>query len=399
MTSTDSLPTLSIADLDADPHAVFRHYRSRTALIKREDKTYLALRMDDAESLIMDPRTRQLETDSVKARGLTSGPLFDFVENSMLTSNGQTHRKRRAPVSRALGFRVIEALRPRIREIASGLIDRVFTRGQMNFLGDFASPLPAQLIGEIIGIGAEDVPRFTRWVYNFTRALSVSYTQVDVPQIQADGAALRDYVSAQLEQRRKYPREDFLTSFLQAVEEQATLSPLEAITQVMTVIIGGSDTTRAALTIMVRELLQHREQWDAVCRDPGLISGAVAESLRYDAIVGTIPRVVLQPIDVDGYTLPAGSIVSASILSALRDPDIYMNPEIFDIWRNDHPPRHLAFGAGVHRCLGESLARAELEESLAVLTKRLPSVQLRGEPPKLLGHSGLRRVTNMQLAW
>lgn len=123
------------------------------------------------------------------------------------------------------------------------------------------------------------------------------------------------------------------------------------------------------------------------------------ESLRYDAVVGSVPRVTLQDIELDGHLLPASKIVSLSTLSWLRDPAVYAHPDTFDIRRTDHPPRHPAFGGGVHRCLGELLARAELEESLAVLVRRLPSLRLIGQPPVLQGHSGVRRITAMRVGW
>jgi cytochrome P450 len=393
------VPVLSTAELDADPHAIFRYYRPRTPLIQRSDGSYVVIRARDAEALITDPRTRQLETEMVRARGVTSGSLFDFFDNSMLFSNSPLHRRRRAPMSRAFAFRVIEALRPRIREIANGLIDEVFAQGEMNLLDHYAATIPARLISEIVGISPADIPRFTGWAYSLTRALSFSYSADEIPRIQAATGEFGDYLNAVLAQRRADPGEDFLSSFVRAVDEQGTLSATEALMQVMTVVVGGSDTTRAALTMMVNLLLQHREQWDAVGRDSTLIPGAVLEALRYDAAVGSVPRLTLQDIELDGHLLPANKIVSLSTLSWLRDPAVYARPDTFDIRRTDHPPRHPAFGGGVHRCLGELLARAELEESLAVLIERLPSLRLVGAPPVLHGHSGVRRITAMRVGW
>jgi cytochrome P450 len=397
--TSSCVPLLSIAELDTDPHGIFRRYRPVSPLIKRDDGSYIALRMRDAEALMFDPRTRQMETDLMRSRGITSGPLYQFFENTMLTSNGQTHRRRRAPLSRALGIRVVEALRPRIRAIANELIDEVITTGRMSFLDQYAAPIPARLIGEIIGLNVADMPRLARWVYNLTRALNASFTPPEVPEIEAATAELAHYVAAQLADRREHPREDFLTSFLQAVEREGVLSPTEAMTQIMTLIVGGSDTTRAALTMLVGQLLEHRDQWDAVVRDHGLIGPAIMESLRYDSVVGAVPRFVSEEMQFDGRVIPANSIVSVSILSMQRDEELYAEPDTFDIWRTDHPSRHFAFGGGVHRCLGESLARAELEESLAVLVQRLPSLRLIGNPPTLLGHSGLRRIVGMDLGW
>ena len=171
------------------------------------------------------------------------------------------------------------------------------------------------------------------------------------------------------------------------------------MSQVVTIIIAGSDTTRGAIAVQVALLLQHREQWDAICADPALIPGAVSEALRYEPVVGSIPRFAVEDIEIEGYVVPRKSILSLSTLSAMRDPAQYADPDTFNIRRTDHPRRHLIFGLGVHRCLGEVLARAELEESLAALTERLPRLEIAGHPPYLHGHGGIRRIDGMRVQW
>jgi cytochrome P450 len=171
------------------------------------------------------------------------------------------------------------------------------------------------------------------------------------------------------------------------------------VAQVVTVIIGGSDTTRAAMAMQVALLLQHREQWEAVCNDLSQVSGAVSESLRYDPAVGSFPRIALEDIDIEGQVVKRGRIVSLSTMSAMRDPARYNDPDRFDIRRTDHPERHPVFGGGTHRCLGEALARAELEEGLTAVAERLPNLELMGAAPVLVGHSGIRRITGMSVRW
>jgi cytochrome P450 len=192
---------------------------------------------------------------------------------------------------------------------------------------------------------------------------------------------------------------DFLTSYAQSVAEAGNLSAAETLSQVVTIIIAGSDTTRGAIAVQTALLLQHREQWDALCADPTMIPGAVSESLRYEPVVGSFPRFTLEDIEIDGYVVPRNNILSLSTLSAMRDPCQYADPDRFNIRRTDHPRRHFIFGLGVHRCLGEVLARAELEESLAALVERLPQVELIGKPPTLQGHGGIRRIDGMRLGW
>jgi cytochrome P450 family 103 len=392
-------PALSIAEIDRDPHAVFRQYRSVTPLLKRANFGYLALRAADIEPLAFDPRTRQIETEQLTVRGITSGPLVELWNNSMLFANGGEHRRRRAPMSRAFAFKLIEALRPRIRTAADEIIDQHLPEGELDFLNGFAALIPARIVAGILGIPPADIPRFTELVYGVSRSLSPSFAQEEIRGMEESARQLTQYVQALLSAHGSEMESDFLASYSRTVTEAGDLTPQEIVSQVVTIIIAGSDTTRGAIAVQVALLLQHRDQWEAVCEDPALIAGAVAESLRYEPVVGSIPRFTLEDIDIDGYRVPRNSILSLSTMSGMRDPAQYADPDTFNIRRTDHPRRHLIFGVGVHRCLGEMLARAELEESLAALTSRLPHLQLAGPAPSLHGHGGIRRIDGMRVRW
>jgi cytochrome P450 len=393
-------PTLSISELDQEPHGLYRRLRLMTPFVRREDDSYIAIRSGDVERLYGDTRTRQLEMERTRAQGITSGFLFDILENTMLYSNGTIHRQRRAPLSRAFAFRLITELRPRIRAVAHQLIDRVEKRAEMELVDEYASLIPAHIVSELLGLPEDDIPDFTRWVYSISRSLTFSFAKSDIPDMEQAARNLTEYVQGLLADRRATPRMDFLSSFVLSVDEAGKLSPLEALSQIISVILAGSDTTRAAMAIQVFLLLQHREQWEAVCKgDSSLIASAVSESLRYEPAVGSTPRFTLEDIEIAGFVVPARRVLSLSTLSAMRDPALYTDPDRFNIRRTDHPRRHLIFGGGAHRCIGEVLARAELEEGLAALVDRLPKLQLLGEPLKVSGHAGLRRVSGMQVGW
>jgi cytochrome P450 len=393
------IPLFPIAALDRDAHRIYREQRSLTPLIRREGGSYIAIRAPDVERLATDPQTRQMETDLLKSRGIASGPLFNAIENSMLYSNGPEHRRRRSPMSRAFAFKLMSALRPQIRALAHSLIDRHFARGEMNFLDDFASLLPAHLISAILGLPESDIPHFTGWVYRMSRAISFSFANADIPDIEAAAQQLASYAQGLLAARRAAPRDDFLTSYVEAVDQEGLLSPAETLAQLITTILAGSDTTRGAMAVQVSLLLQHHEQWDAVRADNELIPRAVSEALRYEPVAASIPRFTLEDIDLDGHVVPANSILTLSTMAAMRDPARYNEPDSFDICRTDLPTRHLVFGAGAHRCLGETLARAELEEGLAAILERLPHLRLVGDPPAIQGHGGIRRVGPMVVSW
>jgi cytochrome P450 len=392
-------PALSIAQLDQDPHGVFRRYRHLTPLLRRENAGYIAIRAADVEPLAFDPRTRQVESEALAARGVHTGPLVDLWSNSMLFANGAEHRRRRAPMSRAFAFKLIEELRPHIRAVAERIIDEHMPAGELDFLNDFAALIPARVISEILGIPPADVPHFTELVYSVSRSLSVSYASEEIRSMEESARQLTRYVNDLLSTSGSVLNNDFIASYSKTVAEAGNLSAAEFLSQVVTIIIAGSDTTRGAIAVQVAVLLQHREQWEAVCADPALIPGAVSESLRYEPVVGSIPRFTIDDIEIDGYLVPRNSILSLSTLSAMRDPGQYVDPDRFDILRTDHPRRHLIFGLGVHRCLGEVLARAELEESLAAVAGRIPQLELAGKPPSLQGHGGIRRIDGMRVQW
>jgi cytochrome P450 len=392
-------PTFSMPELDWDPHALFRRMRLMTPFLRRGDGSYIAIRSGDVERLYGDTRTRQMETERLRSQGVTGGYLYDIIQHTMLYANGTAHRQRRAPMSRAFAFRLIAELRPAIRARAHKLIDRVEGRSEMDFVDEFASLIPAHIISEILGLNDEDSPAFTRWVYSVSRAIC-SFAQSDIPDMEDAACNLTGYVQKLLADRRATPRLDFLSSYVLGVDAAETLSPTEVISQIITVIIAGVDTTRAAMAIQVFLLLQHREQWEAVCTGGmSLIARAVSEAMRYEPSVGSTPRFTLDDIEISGYLVPAGSVLSLSTLSAMRDPALYTDPDRFNIRRTDHPRRHMVFGGGAHRCLGEALARAELEEGLAALVERLPKLHLLGEPLRVFGHAGIRRISPMRVGW
>jgi len=245
----------------------------------------------------------------------------------------------------------------------------------------------------------DDIPEFTSLVYQVTRILSFLFRPDELPELEDAARKLFGYVENTLNERRKRPREDFLSAFVASADAAEDLSPFEIITQIVTLIIGGTDTTRVAAAVQVALLLQDRAQWNEVCRDPALIPGAVTEALRYEPSVASLARIPLEDIEIDGRVLPAGQFLILSTMSAMRDEQLYARPDIFDIHRTDHPRLPLVFGGGPHRCLGEALARVELEEGLSVLASHVPQLELAGGSARVQGHSGIRRIGEMRVAW
>ncbi|HEU0222773.1 MAG TPA: cytochrome P450 [Paracoccaceae bacterium] len=389
-------PIVDIGLLGEDPHGVVARLRAETPVIRMDENRYTAIRARDVMALLPDPRLCQLEgRDFVRFVGIPEGAAARFFTDFLVFSNGETHRRRRAPFARSFAHAAARALRPEIRRVADRIMAEMPRGRAFDFVEAVAGRVPGEMIASVLGIPQADVPHFTRLVYTLALAVGPVFPESRFAEIEAAAAELTDYTGRLLAERRRAPREDLLTRLLERTEGEDALGPAELVFQVMTVILGGSDTTRSGFAMMVALLLQHPEQWAAVKVDPALIPGAVAEALRYQPPVGSLPRFTLEPIEIGGITVPGGVSLSLSTLSAMRDPELYADPDRFDIRRSDHPRLHLVFGGGVHRCLGEMLARLELEEALAALIAAAPGIRLAGEAPRMLGFGGIRLATPM----
>lgn len=356
----------------------------------------LAFSQAHAARLLTTDETRQAEVEALTAQGIDDGPLHAFMSNSLLFANGARHAARRTPLARAFAFPVMAALRPTIRAAADALASPLVGAGEIDFLAAMANPLPARLIADLVGAPPDDAPRFTRLVYSAARGLSIRSPEV-VAAAARDMQALADYVAALIGARRARPREDFLTAYL-ARTADGDLTEDEILMQIVTVIIAGSDTTRISLAAGFGRLLANPDQWTALCADPDArAAGAVSEILRYEPAVGSLARVVVTDMEIDGVRLPAGTFAAPLLIVTLRDPQVYAEPDRFDVARTDHPRWHPAFGAGPHRCLGEALARAELEEALAVLARLAPASELAGPPATLRGFGAIRGVDGLRV--
>ncbi len=387
----------TVEAINNDPHGVFAQIRDQVPFFEMPLGSIWVMTYDHVDLMFSDTLTRQVETEAMTLRGINDGPIYDFYNNAMLFSNGAVHRRRRAPLSKSFAYGVMETLRPRVRTVAHALIDAYADAGEMDFLEEFARQVPTRIICDMLGVPLDDFPKFRDWVDGSARAIGL-FPEADIDWIATSVTKLNGYVAELLDDRRRSPKDDFLTDYVRTVDEAGDLSPEEICVQIAGAIMAGSDTTRTGIAVLISNLLNNREQWEAVCRDPGLIPGAVSEGLRYDPPVGSLARIATTDIDVEGRTVETGRIVFLSLVSALRDPAVYPDPHRFDI-RREHPRHHMAFGGGSHRCLGAALARVELEECLRVLAERLPGLQLKGGMPRLTGHSGIREIDRMAVVW
>ena len=389
---------VTIAELEADPHGVFRRDRGGDPFVRRDDGVYLIIRASEVNSLIDGEPTRYVEPELAQLHGITKGALFDLCNNAMLMSNGAMHSGRRAPLVRTFTFRMIDGLRPRVRSYANDIIDQHQAQNRMELLTDYASLIPARTAAFVLGIPHEDEPKFTNLVSKVARIFAYAVRPEEISGIEKAAQELNDYVGALIEFRRRHPRGDFLSEYVAAVDGKGELTSLEAVMQIISVILAASNPTHTAMVIQTAVLLKHRPQWNTLCEYPGLVPKAVVEALRFEPPIASVSYLAQESIEIDGQTIPAGALVSLMTISAMRDEQIYPDPDRLDILR-DQPRWHPVLGGGERGFLGEALAKIELEEGLLALITRLPDLHAEGEQFEVRGHAGLRRVSPLHLRW
>lgn len=389
----------NLQDPQASSYDLFRDLREKTPLVKVPmgmGSMVLALRASMVDQIVSPEGTRQLETEMKMMQGIFDGPIFDFIAQVMLFANGEVHQRRRQPVARTFAFKLMEAMRPKAAAVAAEIINEHLGKGPFDYLKDFAAQIPARIIADILGIPRADLPVFMKWISDTAESIGF----VDVSRradIEKSLVEFNDYVGKLLEDRRANPRGDFLSDYVAATAASGDMTEGEIRAQVVGLILAGSDTTRNSMCMSLYQLLQHPAQWNDFCANPdGLKKKASEEGLRFEPVVSGIPRVTTQDMEIEGYLIPAGAVLAVSILSVLRDPAVYAEPETFNIHRIDQQRWHLAFGAGAHRCAGEALARVELEETLAAIARLAPNTRIVGAAPKL-NPGAIRTVDQMQV--
>ncbi len=388
----DGIPLVTVERLAELPPSDIDDQRRTTPLVRTGEMRVVALRCDDVEKLSNDPGLMQLPgAPYADAMGIPPGRCRGFLEGSMLMSNGADHKRLRGAFAKTFAHPVVRGKREQVRAVADRIVADLPRGEDFDFLALCASRLPAEMIAEVLGLPVDQSTWFATRVYSFSRCLMLPYDIEHHDEIEAAAEALYCFVADALDERRETPRDDLL-SRLVTDESARALAAEELIHQVMSVILAGSDTTRSGFNITVGRLLGDRAIWDEVRAQPNLIPAAIDEALRIEPPVGSMPRFTPAPVALDNMTIPPGQVLGLSTLSAMRDENRIKLPETFDLHRKDHVRPHLVFGGGAHRCLGEMLARIELEEGLAALMEAVPEIEMI-EAPHMLGFGGIRRST------
>jgi len=377
MKALEDAPLLDIfaPEFLADPGPIIDAMRARSCLART---VFGALVIDHAhvQALLADPRLDSSLLAIVRMQGLTEGPVYDLLARALLSVDGEDHGRLRRLVSRAFTPRSVERLRPSMQALTHELIDGFATRGRCEFMAEFADRYPIQMICELLGVPRADHERFAGWSNAITWVLSLELSMhLDEIQTGFDGltAYLEDFIAA----RRRNPQDDLVTRLIEAEDGGDRLSPLELRAMIGALLFAGYDTTRNQLGIAMALFAQHPAQWRLLADEPRRVADAVEEVVRFMGAVTVAPRIARESLEVGGYAIAAGTLLTLSTAAANHDPAAYVHPERFDVTIEREPP--LTFGGGPHYCLGANLARTEMQEALTILAQRLPDLRIDGE--------------------
>lgn len=358
------------------------------------DQGYLVSRYADVRAVLGDPLFSRAATVREGAPRLTAEP---FAAGGLFTLDPPEHTRLRALVAAEFTPRRVRELRPRIARAADRLVDDLERGGPgTDLIRGYAFPLPAAVICELLGVPYEERDRFRAW----SEAL-LSLTAHSPEQMRTAREELLGFLDALVRDKRDRPGEDLLSALVQARDEQGALTHRELLTMAMTLLVAGHETTAGVIGTSVFTLLGTPGGLATLRTHPAGEAAVIEELLRCNPIGDGGPlRVTLDDTEIAGVRIPANSAVIASVCSAGRDESVFPGAGAFDPGRPE-VRAHLAFGHGVHYCLGASLARAELAVALGTLAGRLPGLRLADPPSRIRMHGGLlvNHLAELPVTW
>lgn len=372
----DPYPTLDL----------MRTLRPRLAVPHERGCDWHFTRHDDVSIVLKDPRfikegNQLLDSSPAPASepDETRNPLYKMFDNWMLFRDPPDHTRLRSLVNQAFTPRMVERLRPRISEIAHGLLSPLQGTSDFDLISAYAFPLPVIVIAELLGVPAADREQFRIWSTAVARTLEFGEVPEDLKQAGGQMAAeVQDYFRRLVREREVSPRDDLLSGLIAVRVEGSRLTEDEMLATCVLLLFAGHETTVNLIGNSVNLLLRDRETYSRLVADRTLLPSAVEECLRFESPVQLTNRFAAEDMEIGGDRLHRGDNIIVWLNAANRDPEVFVDPHRFDITR--HPNRHLAFAAGPHFCIGAPLARLEGELALAALMDLYPGLRASGDP-------------------
>ena len=348
---------------------IYRELRDRQPLARSPSGFWAVSRFADVYAIASDPATFSSERTVISPPGVV--PTIQSLDPPR-------HDRLRALVSLAFTPSRVRAMEPRVRAIARDLLDEFAATGRADLVAQYARHIPSRVIGEMIGIPDERIPDFLHWTEAMVE-LPQGKTQAEA--IKNPAASIYEEFARLLDERRRTRREDLMSALIDAKIDGVALTQEELLGFCFVLVVAGNDTTTNLIANGAVLLAEHPDQRRWLAQDPSLLDGAIEEMLRTEAPAQALPRRLTRDVQLHGETLPAGAQLFLLWGSANRDEREFEDPDRFDVRR--HIKRHLAFGQGIHFCLGKSLARLEARVAFEELLARAPEYELAGPAPWL----------------
>ena len=390
-------------EAQADPYPLYRSLREADPVHHSElMDLWVLTRHEDVSFVLKDDRfsadrrksTNLLVTQARKMQ--EEGPFAQA--NTMLSADPPEHTRLRGLVSKAFTPRRIEEMRPHIQEIVDALLDDLQDRDEFDLIEHLSYPLPVIVIAEMLGIPPENRAEFKRWSNDLVATMSGPGTTPDaLERARSSGLEMADYFKGVIAERRKEPRDDLLSAMIAAEERGEVLSEDELLASCMLLLAAGNETTTNLIGNGMLSLLRHEDQLDKLLDDPSLMGSDIEEMLRYEGPVQATARTADADVEIDGHAIEKGKMLFVLLAAANRDPAAFPDPETFDITRQDN--NHVAFGNGLHFCLGAPLARMEAQIAFQTLFARRGKPRLVSDDAEWNGNFILRGLKRLPLAF
>jgi cytochrome P450 len=400
-----------------DFHAAMAQLRRGGWLARAPFGGYMTLDREAGEFFL---RTRSAIFPGMKIAEIfdvREGPLYEQMRHNILQVNGPDHSRLRSLVNPALSPRAVERHRPAMRRFMEELLQDAVGASpgavgaspgtgaavRCEFVHAIAKPYPSQVIALVMGAPVEDAPRLHHWSNWIQRQFDAVSMASEKHRIEQAVDEFYEYAQELVRARRQSPADDLISKLIQATYPDAAagqaerLSDVECINLVFNILVGGVDTSQSQLAHAVRLLAEHPQQWELLVEDPTRAGHAIEEAIRYEPITPFTARITTEDVTYRDVTFPEGTIVMVCAFTGNRDlDDGAADAERFDIAADRGRARPLTFGAGVHYCVGANLARAELQEGLELLARRVAKLELDGEPV-FEGVSGIYGLAELPL--
>ena len=362
----------------ADPYPAYRQLRERYPVHQPFPGVWILTRYRDYTALVRDPRgsSDRRKSDMYEAflQSLPQPFEPDELQPSLLFLDPPDHDRLRILVSKAFTPRVVESLRPRVEELVATLLDEASERGEMDVVTDLAYPLPVTVICDMLAVPEKDRDALRRWSLDLTHTIDPIIPPDALARAQQSDKEFRAYLAELIAERRRNPGQDLLSRLIQAEDEGEQLTGPELVSTCVLLLIAGHETTSGLIGNGTLALLRNRGEMERLAADPTLLRSAVEELLRYDSPVQLTGRLVLEDMEIDGRKIRKGEDVVAVGGAANHDPEQFPDPDRLDVGRSEN--RHVAFGGGIHFCLGAHLARLEGRIAIGELVRRFPDMDL-----------------------